>query len=247
MTHSLRRRRLDLLRDARLYLCTDARSERGDLREFLDAAYSGGVDIIQLRDKKLEARAEIAALEILAEVAEAHGKLFAANDRADVAKLVDADVFHAGQGDLTTEQARAILGDDVIMGRSNQTEEMFRASMADPGLDYAVIGPVWATPTKPDRAPVGLGAVEMAARVAAEQAVGELPGWPGEAGSGPGAAPAPGAVKPWFCIGGVDESRVRQVRAAGASRIVVVRAIAGADDPEAAARRLAAALGGANP
>ena len=243
MPHSLRRRRLDLLRDARLYLCTDARSDRGDLREFLDAAYSGGVDIIQLRDKKLEARAEIAALEILAEVAEAHGKLFAANDRADVARIVGADVFHVGQGDLTTEQARAILGDDVIMGRSNQTEEMFRASMADPGLDYAVIGPVWATPTKPDRAPVGLGAVEMATRVAAEQAAGELPGWPGEAGLGPGAA-APGAVKPWFCIGGVDESRVRQVRAAGASRIVVVRAIAGADDPEAAARGLRSALEG---
>ncbi|WP_448850917.1 thiamine phosphate synthase [Corynebacterium sp. 335C] len=226
MTGRTREQRRRMLADATLYLCTDARADRGDLREFLHAAYAGGVDVIQLRDKKLEARAEIAALEVLAEVAAEHGRLFAANDRADVAKLVGADVFHVGQGDLTTEQARAILGDDVLIGRSNQTEAMFRESMADPGLDYAVIGPVWATPTKPDRAPVGLEAVSMAARVAAEQEAGE-----------PG-----GTARPWFCIGGVDAARVPDVREAGASRVVVVRAIAAAGDPEAAARGLKAAL-----
>ncbi|WP_197517720.1 thiamine phosphate synthase, partial [Mycobacterium sp. E796] len=77
---------------ARLYLCTDARRERGDLAELVDAALAGGVDIVQLRDKgsageqrfgPLEARAELAALEILADAARRHGALFAVNDRAD--------------------------------------------------------------------------------------------------------------------------------------------------------------------
>src|SRR5699024_462926 len=94
------------------YLCTDARSAQGDLAEFLDAAYAGGVDIIQLRDKTLEARAEIAALEVLKDAAQRHGKLFSVNDRADVALLTGADVFHVGQGDLTSAQARAVLGDE---------------------------------------------------------------------------------------------------------------------------------------
>lgn len=227
MTQRTRVERLRLLTDARLYLCIDARTDRGDLRDFVDAAYRGGVDIIQLRDKTLEARAEIAALETLAEAADAHGKLFAANDRADVAKLVGADVFHVGQGDLTTAQARAILGPDVLMGRSNQTPGMFRASYTDPGLDYAVIGPVWATPTKPGRAPVGLGAVSAAAAIAEEERVRD---------------DASGLPRPWFCIGGVDVRRVPGVREAGATRVVVVRAIANAEDPEVAARELRAAV-----
>ncbi|MDO5731293.1 thiamine phosphate synthase [Corynebacterium sphenisci] len=214
----LRARRERLLADARLYLCTDARAGRGDLEAFLHAAYAGGVDIIQLRDKALEARAEIEALRLLAAVAKEHGRLFAVNDRADVAALTGADVFHVGQGDLTTAQARALLGPDVLLGRSNRTEAMFAESLADPGIDYAVIGPVWATPTKPGRAPVGTGMVARAAELAAA------------------------AGKPWFAIGGVDAGRVPGLRARGAERVVVVRAIADAADPAAAARRLRAAL-----
>ncbi|WP_231985494.1 thiamine phosphate synthase, partial [Mycobacterium sp. E796] len=85
---------------ARLYLCTDARRERGDLAELVDAALAGGVDIVQLRDKgsageqrfgPLEARAELAALEILADAARRHGALFAVNDRADIARAAGAD------------------------------------------------------------------------------------------------------------------------------------------------------------
>lgn len=215
---SLGERRRAALGQARLYLCTDARAEKGDLRDFLHASYDGGADIIQLRDKSLEARDEISAVEVLAEVAAEHGKLFAVNDRADVAALVDADVFHVGQGDLTTTQARAILGDDVVIGRSNRNADMFSACMGDPKLDYAVIGPVWATPTKPDRAPVGLEMIRTAADLAAV------------------------SDKPWFAIGGIDLERVPEARAAGADRIVVVRAITGAEDPESAARALQAAV-----
>lgn len=216
----LRARRERLLAEARLYLCTDARTATGDLEGFLHAAYAGGVDIIQLRDKAIEARAEIEAVRLLGAVAAEHGRLFAVNDRADVAALTGADILHLGQGDLTTAQARALLGPDVLLGRSNRTEAMFAASLADPGIDYAVIGPVWATPTKPGRAPVGPAMVSRAAELAAA------------------------AGKPWWAIGGVDAGRVPGLRARGAERVVVVRAIADAADPAAAARRLRAALGG---
>lgn len=200
------------LANSRLYLCTDARTEQGDLREFLHACYEGGTDIIQLRDKKLEARAEIKALEVLAEVAAEHGKLFAANDRADVAYLVGADVFHVGQGDLTTEQARRVLGPDVLLGRSNNSVAQFAESYADPGLDYAVIGPVWPTPTKPGRRAVGLDVVAECAALAGE--------------------------KPWFAIGGINAETCPEVTSAGANRVVVVRALTAAADPQHAAEVL---------
>ncbi|WP_209325236.1 thiamine phosphate synthase [Brevibacterium renqingii] len=197
---------------ASLYLCTDARSAQGDLPEFLDAAYAGGADIIQLRDKTLEARDEIAALEVLKEVAERHGKLFSVNDRADIALLVGADVFHIGQGDLTSAQARAVLGPDVLLGRSTHSREQALAAEADGEIDYFCVGPVWETPTKPGRPAVGTGLL---------------------------AETAASAVKPWFAIGGIKAGpRLSEVREAGAERVVVVRAITSAVDPAAAARVL---------
>jgi len=213
----LRAERLAKLEDARLYVCTTARTERGDLEEFLEAAYAGGVDIVQLRDKRLEARAEIEALEVLAGVARRHGKLFSVNDRADVAALVGADVFHVGQGDLTTEQARAVLGGDVIVGRSTHSAEQAAAADADAGLDYFCVGPVWETPTKPGRAAIGLEPLR--------------------------AASARPSSKPWFAIGGVAlGDRLDEVLDAGATRAVVVRAVTEATDPFEAARELRAAI-----
>ncbi|WP_181275432.1 thiamine phosphate synthase [Brevibacterium oceani] len=205
------------LAEARLYLCTDARTAQGDLPEFLDAAYVGGVDVIQLRDKTLEARAEITALEVLKATAARHGKLFSVNDRADVALLTGADVFHVGQGDLTSAQARAVLGPDVILGRSTHSHEQALAADADPETDYFCVGPVWETPTKPGRAAVGTG---LLSTVAAS------------------------ARTPWFAIGGIAVgSRLDEIRQAGATRAVVVRAITSAGDPAAAARELKEELG----
>ncbi|MBK4120277.1 thiamine phosphate synthase [Kocuria rhizophila] len=210
------RRRRRQLRDARLYVCVTARRERGDLRDFLHTAYEGGVDIIQLRDKTLEAAAEIEAIQVLAEVAREHGKLFAVNDRADVALLTGADVFHVGQGDLTTRQARTVLGPDVVLGRSCHSPAQVDAALADPGLDYFCTGPVWETPTKPGRAAVGLDLP----RYAAEHA----------------------GTTPFFAIGGVDAARLPAVLGTGATRIVVVRAVTEARDVAAAARELRSAL-----
>lgn len=242
---STRASRRAQLADARLYLCTDARSDRGDLREFLHACYEGGTDIIQLRDKKIDTRDEIAAVEILAEVAAEHGKLFAVNDRADIAAITGADILHLGQEDLTTEQARRIVGPEVLIGRSNRNLDMFAASLADDGIDYAVIGPVWATPTKPDRAAVGLetvrGASSLVSQLRAQrsaeshqQTVSDI--------VHPHDTAACDPVKPWWAIGGIDADRVSEVTEAGAERIVVVRALTQAADPGAAAAALKAAI-----
>lgn len=211
---------------ARLYLCTDARRERGDLAEFAEAALSGGVDIIQLRDKgsagertfgPLEAGAELAALEILAEAAHRHGALVAVNDRADIARAAGADVLHLGQDDLPLEVAREIVGRQTVIGRStHETGEAARAVMED--VDYFCVGPCWPTPTKPGRPAPGIDLVRAVASMKTD--------------------------KPWFAIGGIDERRIGEVVEAGARRVVVVRAITDAQDPAAAAAALRAALPG---
>lgn len=200
------------LQDARLYLCTDSRAARGDLAAFADAALRGGVDVIQLREKGLEAREELAALEVLAHAARRHGALLAVNDRADLALAAGADVLHLGQDDLPVPWARRVVGDDVLLGRSTHDEAQAAAAAGEVGADYFCTGPCWPTPTKPGRPASGLDLVRATAA----------------------AAPA----RPWFAIGGIDHDRLDDVLAAGATRVVVVRAITEADDPEAAARAL---------
>lgn len=203
------------LADSSLYLCTDARTARGDLAEFADAALAGGVDIIQLRDKGMEARHELAALEILADAARRHGALLACNDRADVARAAGADVLHLGQDDLPLEVARSIIGERPVIGRSTHDAQQVAAALTEP-VDYFCTGPCWPTPTKPGRHAPGLDLVRHTAALAPE--------------------------RPWFAIGGIDAERLPEVLAAGARRIVVVRAITEADDPQAAARQLKDAL-----
>ncbi|WP_309105930.1 thiamine phosphate synthase [Arthrobacter sp.] len=211
---------------ARLYLCTDSRQGRGDFEDFIDAAYEGGVDIIQLRDKQLEAAEELELLDVLQAAAHRHGRLWAVNDRADIASLSGAPVLHLGQKDLPLHSARTFVGSETVIGLSTHTPgEVDAAIAASPGrsgLDYFCVGPVWSTPTKPGRAAVGLELVSYAAdaiRAADRMTV-------------------DGLLLPWFAIGGIDLANVEQVVAAGASRVVVVRAITEADDPAAAAKAI---------
>jgi thiamine-phosphate pyrophosphorylase len=212
------------LSTATLYLCTDARRERDDLAEFADAALSGGVDLIQLRDKgsvgeqrfgPLEARDELAALAVLGDAARRHGALLAVNDRADIARGAVADVLHLGQDDLPLPLARDIVGPDPLIGRSSHDQAQVATAITEE-VDYFCVGPCWPTPTKPGRTAPGLDLVRFAAES--------------------------GTTKPWFAIGGIDAARLPEVLAAGARRIVVVRAITAADDPSAAARELKTAL-----
>jgi thiamine-phosphate pyrophosphorylase len=224
--------------NARLYLCTDARADRGDFEDFVDAAYSGGVDIIQLRDKTIEAAEELELLELLKAAAGRHGRPWAVNDRADIASLSEAPVFHIGQKDLPLASARTLLGDDAVIGLSTHSPEQIDAAISAStgrgGLDYFCVGPVWATPTKPGRAAVGLDLVRYAAGATGKTT--------GETAAAAAEGTADGPLLPWFAIGGIDLGNVEQVVAAGARRIVVVRAITDADDPAAAARSLLAAL-----
>lgn len=205
-------------------MCTDARRERGDLAEFADAALAGGVDLIQLRDKgspgeqrfgPLEARQELEDLEVLADAARRHGALLAVNDRADIALAAGADVLHLGQDDLPLAVARGIVGEGSVIGRSTHDVDQVAAAV-DEAVDYFCVGPCWPTPTKPGRAAPGLELVRHTAQL--------------------------GTAKPWFAIGGIDADRLPQVLAAGARRVVVVRAITAAEDPGAAASSLKVAL-----
>ena len=191
--------------DRRLYLITPFRP---DLEAFLGAAVRGGVDIVQLREKGLADGALLRRAEEARAVTRALGVPFVLNDRSDVAVLVGADAVHVGQEDLPVAEARRF---GLAVGLS--THAPGEVDGAD--ADYIGVGPVFATPTKPGRPPVGLHLV----RYAAEH-----------------------ARLPWFAVGGIDHSNVREVVEAGARRIAVVRAIGDAEDPERAARELRSAL-----
>jgi thiamine-phosphate pyrophosphorylase len=184
-------------------------------REFLAAAIRGGVDVIQLRDKALADDGLVTAAREFRAAADAGGALFVLNDRPDLVAACGADGVHVGQEDGPPAQAREAVGPEAIVGRSTHAPDQADAAEADPDVDYLAVGPVHATPTKPGRPAAGLDYVSYAAAH---------------------------ARKPWFAIGGLDAGNVREVAERGATRIVVVRAITTADDPEAAARALREAL-----
>src|SRR5262249_44040419 len=156
-----------------------------------------------------------------AAAAERHGKLFAVNDRADVARAARAPVLHLGQDDLPVPVAREIVGDEPVIGRSTHSPAQFDAGAVGPGVDYGCAGPTWATPTKRGRPAAGIELLDHATSVAPE--------------------------RPWFAIGGIENlDRLDRVIARGARRVVVVRALTEAPDPGAAARAFADRLAAAS-
>jgi thiamine-phosphate pyrophosphorylase len=187
-------------------------------QEWLRAALRGGVDLVQLRDRSLDDDGLVAAARAFRAAADEAGALFVLNDRPDLVEACGADGVHVGQDDATPAAARAVVGPQRIVGRSTLAPAQADAAQADPDVDYLAVGPVHATPTKPGRPAAGLDYVSYAARTVS---------------------------KPWFAIGGLDAGNLGDVLARGAERIVVVRAIAAAADPEAAARALGERLGAA--
>ncbi len=206
-------RRRSALAAARLYVVTGAREALGDLPQFLEAILSAGVAAVQLREKEAEAGDLLRWGAVFRAAAERHGALFVVNDRPDVALALGADGVHLGQNDLPVGFVRELVGPDMLIGLS--THDAAQLAAALPDADYVCVGPVYETPTKPGRPATG---VEMV-RLAAER-----------------------EPRPWFAIGGIDGETLPAVVAAGARRIVVVRAVADAPDPGAAARDLLAGL-----
>lgn len=195
---------------------------RTDLAARVEAAVRGGVDVVQLRDKRAakerEAREELLPLaEELRGICARGGALFTVNDDVELARLSAADGVHLGQEDEPVARARISLAPDAIVGRSAGTLEEAREAVRE-GADYLGVGTVYATPTKPDADVAGLALVEEVARE-------NLP-------------------LPWFAIGGITLETAPEVGAAGAPGFAVVRAILDADDSEAAARELRRLLPG---
>jgi thiamine-phosphate pyrophosphorylase len=206
--------RRERLRTARLYFVCDARPRGADPEPLLRAALSGGVDIVQLREKSLPNREiEVAAL-TFRRLCDTYSALFIVNDDPELARACDADGVHVGQDDASAGEARELLGPDAIVGLSTHSDAQLAAAAEAP-VDYVSVGPVWETPTKEGRPGVGLELVSHAAR---------------------------NAPRPFFAIGGIDPSNAGQVVEVGAHRLGVVRAIRDAEAPAAAAESLRAAL-----
>ncbi len=199
------------LSSARLYLVAPSRLQEGDLADLIPELAAAGVDMVQLREKEMGARDVLRVGEPVAAACEEAGIAFIVNDRPDIALVLDAGV-HLGQSDIPMWVAARVLG-KAIIGTSNQCVEDISRSLSEGPPDYLVVGPVYETPTKPGRPAVGTDLVSRAAaRIPAEF--------------------------PWFAIGGINEETIEPVLDAGATRVVVVRAITEAADPPGAAARL---------
>jgi thiamine-phosphate pyrophosphorylase len=176
----------------------------------LAAALRGGVDILQLRIKDGDDDVILAAARRFRAACDAHDALFILNDRPDLVRAADADGVHVGQDDIAVSQAREQIGPDRLVGLSTHSPAQIEAA-AGSDVDYIGVGPVHETPTKPGRPAVGLELVQYAAS---------------------------NAAVPFFAIGGISTANVKDVAAAGAERIAVVRALTEAADPERIASEL---------
>ncbi len=190
-------------------------SDGGIADDALAAALAGGVDMVQLRDPDLDDDALVARAQAWRAVCDAHDALLWVNDRPDLALRAGADGVHVGQDDMSVAAAREAAGGELLVGLSTHSPEQLEAGI-EAGADQLSVGPVWETPSKPGRPATGLDYVRAAAALR---------------------PPAP-----WFAIGGIDGGNVDEVAAAGAQRVVVVRAIRDAADPGAAAAFLKAGL-----
>jgi thiamine-phosphate pyrophosphorylase len=211
--------RRERLAEARLYFVCEAIADLRAQSSLLEAALSGGTDVIQLRDKHADDETLHRAAAVFRHAADRHGALFFLNDRPDLVETCAADGVHVGQDDLPVGDARERAGAAALVGLSTHSADQFDRALGAAGdarPDQLSVGPVWETPTKPGRAAAGLDLIRHAALAGGEAA--------------------------WFAIGGIDETNIGRVIAAGARRVVVVRAVREAPDPKAAARGLRTAL-----
>lgn len=204
------------LNDKKLYLVTNSDNFESD-EIFLDKvalSIKSGVDIVQLREKNTTSKRFIYLAQRIRELTSHFSAAFIVNDRVDIAKISNADGVHLGQDDIPVSYAREILGDNAIIGVSTHCPEHAKKAITD-GADYIGVGPVFKTPTKPSKDPVGLEYVKWA---------------------------ADNVNIPFFAIGSIDTANIKEVVEAGAKRVAVIRAIMYADDIESNCKILKSAL-----
>ncbi len=193
--------------NASLYLVT---SSTENIFEIVESALKGGLTLVQYRKKNVDDIIRLEMAQKLCELCHKYDALFIVNDRADIALEVNADGVHLGQQDIPVSLARRILGPNKIIGRSTTNPQEMAKAIAEKA-DYIGVGPVYATPTKPDKKPAGLEYVKYAKE---------------------------NSPIPWFAIGGIDQHNVTEVMESGATQVALVRAIMEADDPEKTTAKL---------
>jgi len=203
------------LAGAKLYVLLSRPRARGSLRELARAAIAGGADAIQLREKGVADDEMLALAAELRELTDETGRIFIVNDRPDVAAIVGADGVHLGQHDLPIADARRLLRQGAVVGRSSHSLAQAKAAVNE-GADYVSVGPVFDTPTKDAGPPVGLELVAEVARCVS---------------------------LPVVAIGGITAETAGAVAAAGARIIAVSSAVCSVDDPQAAAEKIKRAMG----
>ncbi len=188
---------MNRLDSARLYGIVD----RGyvaaeEVESVTQALIAGGADVIQLRAKGVAVGEVLVMAGRMVPICSEAGVPFIVNDYPEVAKEVGADGVHVGQDDGSLADVRAVVGDEMVVGRS--THSMVQAEGAlEEGFDYIGFGPLFPTPTKQGRAGIGMESVSLV-----EGSV--------------------GSKIPVFCIGGITRKNIETVREAGARRVVVV-------------------------
>lgn len=188
-----------MLESKNLYLVTNSDNFTNE-DDFLNAvalALKSGVDVIQLREKTKPAGEIIKLGKKIRELASIYGAVFIVNDRVDVAQIVEADGVHLGQEDICPYAAREILGEKAIIGVSTHCIEHAKIAMEN-GADYIGVGPVFKTPTKPNKTPVGLEYVKWASE---------------------------NVTIPFFAIGAINLENIQEVKNAGAKGVAVIREI----------------------
>ena len=200
-----------------LYVIIDPEHTKGRLPlDVALAALRGGAAVIQYRDKLSDAAPFLEVARSMQALCSEHDALFIVNDNAAIARLSGAGGLHVGQTDLPVADAREVLSHDQIIGRSNHSVQEALDSEAQ-SADYVAVGALYTTGTKTVTHPVTLDTLaEVKRRVAV----------------------------PVAAIGGINVENARAVAEAGADAICVISAVTLADDPERAARSLAAIANG---
>ena len=210
---SLGQIRRQKLQAAKLYLVT---MPVDNIVAVVESALQGGVQIVQYRQKEGEDATRYAIAQQLCEVCHKYDALFLMNDRVDMAIAVGADGIHVGQTDLPVSAVRQILnanGGDAsqyIIGQSTTNPQELAIAIHNQ-VDYVGVGPVYATPTKPDKVATGPQYVNYAAQ--------NIP-------------------IPWFAIGGIDQQNLGEAIASGATRVAVVRALMKSEHPDLVAKEM---------